>query len=134
MSHLIDADWLVDLLNNRPEAASVINPLIQQGTAISAVTLAELAQGVFYGRNPARDRQALQRLLVSIRVLPFDEPVAYQFAMLRGAFRQQGRPMPVTDLIIASTALVHHLTLITRNRKHFERVPGLILGPAVGDT
>jgi hypothetical protein len=37
----------------------------------------------------------------------------------------QGKPMPNTDLFIAATALVHGLTLVTHNTRHFQNVPHL---------
>ncbi len=39
----------------------------------------------------------------------------------------QGQPTPEIDLLIASTALVYDLTMITHNVSDFARVPGLKL-------
>ena len=41
--------------------------------------------------------------------------------------RRQGQLIPDLDLLIAATALAHDLTLVTRNRHHFERIPDLRL-------
>jgi predicted nucleic acid-binding protein len=43
----------------------------------------------------------------------------------RAALRQQGLLIPDMDLLIAATALEHDLTLVTRNQRHFVRLPGL---------
>ena len=40
---------------------------------------------------------------------------------------QQGLSVPTTDLMIASTALVHDLTLVTHNRADYRNIPGLRL-------
>ena len=49
------------------------------------------------------------------------------FARTRGQLRQAGNLIPDVDLVIAATAMQRMLTLATRNKKHFSRVPGLIL-------
>ena len=50
-----------------------------------------------------------------------------RFARLRGELRQRGLLIPDPDILIAATALTHNLTLVTRNRRHFERIPDLPL-------
>ena len=53
------------------------------------------------------------------------------FARLRGMLRRNGEMIGIGDLIIAATALEHERTLVTRNVRHFSRIPGLsILNPA----
>ena len=50
-----------------------------------------------------------------------------QFARIRARLRRQGQLIPDLDLLIAATAVTHGLTLVTRNRRHFERIPELAL-------
>ena len=55
--------------------------------------------------------------------------IACRFARVRGDLRVQGLLIPQADLFIAATALHHDLTLVTRNRRRFDRIPGLTLYP-----
>jgi predicted nucleic acid-binding protein len=55
--------------------------------------------------------------------LPLNDPIAERFARMRAALRRQGQFIPDTDLLIAATALAEELPLITRNIRHFERIP-----------
>lgn len=55
------------------------------------------------------------------RILPFDEPCAIEFERLRKEKVRIG----AMDLRIASIALSHGFTVLTRNRVDFEKVPGL---------
>gem|GEM_PF-6793826 len=64
----------------------------------------------------------MQQFVQSVRVLPLDEPVIWETIRLR-----QQKVAKVPDSVIAATALVHDLMLITRNTKDFKRVPGLAL-------
>ena len=50
-----------------------------------------------------------------------------EFAYLRGNLRAQGMLIGDLDMLIAATALHHNLILLTNNRSHFQRVPGLTL-------
>ena len=63
--------------------------------------------------------------LQEVRVIDFDSGCAERFGQLRGALRQQGISVPTTDLMIASVALLHDLTLVTHNRADYQNVPGL---------
>ena len=47
------------------------------------------------------------------------------FAMERGRLRAAGTPIGDFDLLIRATAIRHGLTLLTNNRRHFERLPGV---------
>jgi predicted nucleic acid-binding protein len=49
------------------------------------------------------------------------------FARTRAGLRARGILIPDLDLLIAATALEHDLTLLTRNRRHFDRITGLKL-------
>ena len=58
-------------------------------------------------------------------ILPFDELAAEAYARVRAELERQGSPLALADLMIASVALVHDLTVVTGNVSHFARVRGL---------
>jgi len=66
-------------------------------------------------------------LLQEVAVLDFDSACAEQFGRIRGPLLQQGTVIPTADLMIASVALVHNLTLVTHNLTDYQNVPGLRL-------
>lgn len=68
-----------------------------------------------------------RQLLAQQIVLDVDMPVLDRAADLWIEARAAGRPREDIDLIIASTALIHDLTLVTANIKHFDWIPGLEL-------
>jgi predicted nucleic acid-binding protein len=82
--------------------------------AMSAISLGELHAGVEMARDDATRSARLGRLtalVATVPVLPIDASVAARYGELR---RASGR-VPSNDLWIAATALVHDLTLITRD-------------------
>lgn len=127
MKYLIDTDWVADWLHGQPATVTTLTQLREQGLAISVITYGEIYEGVYYGRQPQQAEKAFRQFLRGVSVLPLTRPTMRQFARLRGELRRQGRIIPDADLLIASTALNHDLTLLTRNRAHFERVKDLSL-------
>jgi toxin FitB len=113
---LVDTDVLVDHLRGaRP---------FEPGRALisySVVTRTEL----FAGR--ASEEKAVARLLAPFRELFVDRAVAERAGRIR---REQG--VRIADALIAATALVHGLTLVTRNIRDFEAVPRLKLRAGIG--
>lgn len=128
MTYLIDTDWAADYLKGKPSAVAKIDPLYPDGLAISIITYAELYEGIYYGTNRLYYESGLRRFLRGIDVLNLNRAIARRFAILRGQLRAEGQLTPQPDLLIAATALHHNLTLLTRNERHFGRVPGLVLG------
>jgi predicted nucleic acid-binding protein len=63
----------------------------------------------------------------SYALLPVTDQIVERFARQRAALRRQGQLIPDIDLLIAATALEENLTLVTRNIRHFERIPELRL-------
>lgn len=66
-------------------------------------------------------------LLQELEVIDFDSACARKFGEVRGTLLQRGLSVPTTDLMIASTALVHNLTLVTHNTADYQNIPGLRL-------
>jgi predicted nucleic acid-binding protein len=52
-----------------------------------------------------------------------------EWAKLLARLRTNGRAMPIKDSLIAATALVHDLTVVTRNRTDFEQAGVRVLDP-----
>src|SRR4051812_49286499 len=83
-----------------------------QGTlAISAVTVMALELWLLHRTTPARHLQAYGGMMRQVSLLPVDDAVAHQAAVLGDQFRDQRRRMTTVDLLVAATALVHGLTL-----------------------
>ena len=82
---------------------------------------------MYYGSQPKHYERVFYQFLRGVTVLSVTRGVAKRFAVIRGHLRQQGQLLPQPDLLIAATAMHHNLTLVTRNTRHFQRLPGLTL-------
>ena len=125
MRYLLDPDWAIDHLHDVERVVRRLEELAPAGLGLSIVSLAELYDGVFGATDPEKSERALSRFLERIDVLAVDEPVCRIFARERGRLRAAGIPIGDFDLLISATAIRHDLTLLTNNRRHFERVQGL---------
>jgi predicted nucleic acid-binding protein len=104
----VDSDVVIDHIRGA-------QPLPDFPLAFSVITRCEL----FAGRN---DPQYLHKLLAPMHEIPLDTSIAERGGVLKRTVQLQ-----TPDALIAATALEHELALMTRNRRHFDRVPGLTL-------
>lgn len=97
---------------------------------LSAISIAEIKQGILALPDGKR-RRALEVALELLpdrfagRILPVDAPVALRYAEIQA----DAGPLPILDTLLAATALVNHLTLVTRNTKDLARTGVRILDP-----
>jgi tRNA(fMet)-specific endonuclease VapC len=127
MRYLIDTDWIASWLNGRQEAHDLLSAFAEDELAISLITYGEIYDGIYFGPNPGRNEAIFQRLLQLVDVLDLNRDILEEFARIRGRLRASGQVIGDFDILIAATALHHDMTLVTRNRRHFERVPDLSL-------
>ena len=108
-----------------PAALNVLATLRRDGLAVSIVTLGELFEGAYHSASPHDGVRAIRDFLSGYTVLNLSEEIIERFAQNRAQLRDEGKTIPDLDLLIAATALDHDLTLVTRNLRHFTRIPGL---------
>jgi len=60
-------------------------------------------------------------------VLPLNDDIIVQAADIYADLRRGGHLISDADILVAATALGHHLTLVTENVAHFSRIPGLTI-------
>jgi len=125
LSYLVDTDWAVHWLHSNERIRQRMKELRGQGLALSAVSLAELWEGVHYSRDPLQSEHGLNDFLRRVSFVSVDEETCKLFGKERGRLRAVGKRVADLDLIIGMTARRHDLTLLTNNRRHFENIEGL---------
>ena len=119
-----DSDVLIDFLRGRGEGARrVAVELETRSFGTTAITAFELRSGA---RTP-RQQKAVALLLDAMTVLPFGAEEARLAAEIRRQIEDRGQPIGMADYMIAAVCIAADANLLTRNRKHFERVEGLRL-------
>jgi tRNA(fMet)-specific endonuclease VapC len=122
---ILDTDHCVALLRGRLDLRGRAAPA--EDLATTAVTVGELVYGAWNSARPAENLARLDVLLTHLPLLPFDGWAARRFGELRSQLERAGRRVDHLDLQIAAIALERSAPLVTHNRRHFDRVPGLSL-------
>ncbi|QXL83234.1 type II toxin-antitoxin system VapC family toxin [Comamonas sp. NLF-1-9] len=126
---LADTNILSELMRPRPNAG-VRQWLTQSGVrlAISVVTIDEILFGM--RRRPAAASLALFDALVANNlVLDVTETIARRAGEMRADLSLRGQVRSQADMLIAATAQVHALTLVTRNVRDFDGCGIALLNP-----
>ncbi|MGK7910972.1 MAG: type II toxin-antitoxin system VapC family toxin [Synechococcus sp.] len=134
---LLDTNVVSEL---RKVGSQSANPNVEQWakatpgeqTYISVITLFELERGILLAERKDRSEGKILRQWFEDRVLPqYAErtiPITADIAR-RCATLHAPNPIPDYDALIAATALVHSLTVVTRNTEDFERTGVKLLNP-----
>ena len=125
MQYLVDTDWTIDYLNGVSRVVGRLNGFLSDGVGISIISVAELYDGVLGANEPEDAERGLGGFLEYVEVVPLDDIVCRIFAGNRRRLRTSGTTISDFDLLIGSTALRHNLSLLTNNRRHFERIQDL---------
>ena len=126
MNYLVDTDWVIDYMHGYQQVVQRFDELSSQGIGLSYVSLAELYDGMLDAPDRLEAEQGLQSFLDEIEeILPLNDPICRVFASERRRLRASGNRLEDFDLLIGSTAIHHGLTLLTNNRRHFQRMWGL---------
>lgn len=126
MRYLVDTDWAIEYMRSRQPIVERFDDLLPQGIGLSVVSLAELYDGVLGDANRQQSERDLRSFLDDIEeIAPLDDTICRIFAMERRRLRADGNRLEDLDLLIGATAVRRNLTLLTNNRRHFERMQGL---------
>jgi predicted nucleic acid-binding protein len=125
LSYLVDTNVLSELRNRKADAKVVawMQARPRQSLYLSVLSLGEIRKGIERVADPAFRQTLTDWLEVDLRngflgrLLGIDEKVADRWGRVQAS---AGRTLPVSDGLLAATALEHDLTLVTRNTKDFE--------------
>lgn len=89
------------------------------------ITAAELYYGAAKSRAPEANRQLVKSFLGTLPVLDLDEAATQIFGEAKALLERQGRRLADADLLIGAIAAARQATVVTGNRRHYERIPGV---------
>jgi tRNA(fMet)-specific endonuclease VapC len=122
-----DTSFLVDLVRRRPAAEEKLRQYLENGDPLTTtpISAAELFEGVLSGKSRKGEYERVDGLLRHLELLEFSLTVCEKYGRLVNELRTRGSPIGDLDTLIASAAITHRQILLTRNKTHFEKVPGL---------
>ncbi|WP_174279502.1 PIN domain-containing protein [Sphingomonas bacterium] len=125
MAFLLDTNIAIAIGDQRPGIPARL-AMLDDTMFLSIITVVELQGGITTDQPRAAERQAaLSAMTDTLDVLPLTSPMADVYAaIIRRIGFSRSR---ILDRLIAATALVHDLTVITTNGPDFASIPGLKL-------
>ena len=133
MKFLVDANVLSEPTKPAPDS-KVVEWLRgnERELAVDPIILGEIRVGIHLltaGRRRQQLENWFQAGVSKIVCLPFDAPAGLRWAKLLAELRIRGQAMPIKDSLIAATALVHDLKVVTRNVSDFRKAGVTVVNP-----
>ena len=142
MNWLLDTNVLSETIRARPDPAVGSWILSQHwgDLSISTVTLAEIREGIESSMDEQRRRELTNWLEAYIvipfrdRTLPVDERSLVDWIGMSKLLAQRQITPPAPDLLLAATARIHQLTVVTRNTRDFANTGITVYNPWTDET
>ncbi len=137
MKYLIDTCVIVEVIKPKP-SVKVLRWLEKQEESqlyISVLTLGEISKGIEKLKDKKRKKELHLWLTDDLierfsgRILPINEQVAMTWGQIQSRAELRGKPMPAIDGLIAATALVFNMIVVTRNTSDMEESGVVLLNP-----
>ena len=125
--YLLDTDTLIYSLKGNEIVKQNLQVHLEDPMQISIISLLELFYGAYKSQKMVSNIAKVKTLQQTFEIVSPGKETADIFGMLKASLEKNGTPLFDFDLIIASTAMAHNLTLVTNNIRHFKRIEGLKL-------
>jgi len=131
MRYLADTSYLIDLINGDRGAVELAEELDATGeeVGLSVISVEEYVRGIYYlylNSDILKEKlKAAKRDVSAFEILPITYEVALKAAEIDAMLTIKGEMLSLADVLIAATAIANNLILITRNVKHFKRIPNI---------
>ncbi|MHC4873585.1 MAG: PIN domain-containing protein [Planctomycetota bacterium] len=125
MSYLIDTDIIIYSLKGIEAVNKKFSTYEREPKSLSVITYGELIFGAHKSAKPVKNLAVVHRLKEIFPVIDITTAIMDTFGNLKALLVKEGSVISDMDLLIASTAITHNLTLVTNNSKHFSRIANL---------
>lgn len=126
MKYLLDTNIIVDHLRKKIKLSENI---AKENLAVSIITYAELIYGAYKSSAQKKNLEIIESFFkdFSIEIVNLNHDVVQRFGKLKAFLDNKGEKLEDFDILIASTAVSYSYSFITRNLKHYRRIPRLKL-------
>jgi predicted nucleic acid-binding protein len=123
--YLLDTDTIIFSLKGHAPLKKNLHQHLHDPIKVSVMTLMELYYGAYKSQKVESNLAKVKAIENALEVLPIGNESAEVFGIYKTKLEKAGTLLDDFDLVLASSALAHNLTLVTNNIKHFKRIEGL---------
>lgn len=124
---MLDSDICIYVMKRRSSSLMEKFESMSGKLCISSIGLGELLFGAEKSQRRDENWRVVESFVARLATLPYGEKAAAHFAHLRAALERAGTPCGLSDVQIAAHARSEGLTVVTNNRRGFDRMPGLLV-------
>ena len=121
---LLDTDTCIAILRGN-EAVIERRAATSDEVATTWITAAELYYGAAKSKAPEGNHRLVTSFLATLPALGLDEASAQIFGEAKALLERRGQRLADADLFIGAIAVARRATVVTGNRRHYERIPGV---------
>lgn len=123
----LETTFIVDLLRGKKETKELAEFLDSSSEAkiIASPSIMEVISGAILNPKMKDEKERVIKFLSSFVILGLDKESSILAGEIEADLIKKGQIIEIEDIMIGAIAKVNNETLLTRNKKHFERIPGL---------
>jgi tRNA(fMet)-specific endonuclease VapC len=125
LQYMLDTDVCIHVIKSYPEALRQRFNRFAGQLCISSISLSELLYGAEKSARRVENLKEIEIFTAHLEVLAFHDKAAAHYGQIRAELELAGTPVGPYDMLIAAHARSEGLIIVTRNRREFDRIPGL---------
>ncbi len=126
----LDSSFIVDILRNKQNAVDCLNKFYDadEPVATTIICIYELISGIYQikDKNYEKHLRIIENFLRDVVLLGLDKNSALKASQINGKLSIKGEIIEDLDILIAGICITNNCkTIVTKNKKHFDRIDGL---------
>ena len=124
----LDSSFIIDILRNKADAVAIFDSIKNEQLATTIINVYELVSGVYQVKDKNYDKHLniLKNFLARIKILYLDRESAFESSKINARLSMDGRIIDDLDILIGGICISNNCKkIITKNKKHFDRIKGL---------
>jgi predicted nucleic acid-binding protein len=124
---VLDTDFIIGYLRDAPKIIEILRNYEENETELKTtiINVGELYIGAYLSAKTKENIKKIEQFLKKVEILDLNVAIMKIYAKISADLRKKGEIIGDYDELIASITIHHKESLITRNVRHYERIPKL---------
>jgi tRNA(fMet)-specific endonuclease VapC len=124
----LDTNFIIDIIKGKI-SIETLNKLEDNSLSIASPSIVEIIRGLHLKSTSQNikhnEEEKIENILNSLNILQLNKENAKAAGKIQAQLVNKGEDIGIMDIMIAAIAITNNEILITRNKKHFEKIEGL---------